>query len=233
MAIAPAIDAAADRTTAQRRQHSSHGNSFGESASLYCVTCARWTGIFATTAAALFAACPLVLVAYKDGPAPAMTGGFGEMTCQKCHFDAAINARGGAVRVEGVPAAYVPGREYPLTVIVRRAGIMRAGFEMSARFAPGTPGLAGRQAGAFTAPTPRMQIVFEPGKTIQYIQHTKAGSQTPAPGEGRWTFTWTAPVAPAGAVQFNIAANASNDDASPLGDFIYTATATSRGKPVR
>ena len=178
-----------------------------------------------SVAAALFAVCPLVLVAYKEGPAPAMTGGFGEETCRKCHFDQALNARGGAVRVEGVPAAYVPGRAYALTVVVRRPGIARAGFEMSARFAAGPA--AGRQAGAFLARGARMQIGFETGKTVQYIQHTKLGSETLRPGEGRWTFTWTAPASGTGAVRFHLAANATNDDASPLGDYIYTTSATS------
>jgi hypothetical protein len=39
---------------------------------------------------------------------------------------------------------------------------------------------------------------------------------------GRWTFRWTAPAdAPGRAVVFHVAANAANDDDSPLGDFIY------------
>jgi hypothetical protein len=37
--------------------------------------------------------------------------------------------------------------------------------------------------------------------------------------------TWTAPHE-SNAVMFNVAANASNDDASALGDFIYLAQAT-------
>jgi hypothetical protein len=36
-----------------------------------------------------------------------------------------------------------------------------------------------------------------------------------------WTMEWTAPSTGAGPVQFNVAANASNNDDSPLGDFIY------------
>jgi len=32
---------------------------------------------------------------------------------------------------------------------------------------------------------------------------------------------WPAPAAAAGPVQFNVAANASNNDDSPLGDYIY------------
>ncbi|HEX9611604.1 MAG TPA: choice-of-anchor V domain-containing protein, partial [Gemmatimonadales bacterium] len=50
--------------------------------------------------------------------------------------------------------------------------------------------------------------------------HTLAGTSVAAGGTGRWTFRWTAPDA--GAVAFHVAANAANDDDSPLGDFIYT-----------
>ena len=35
---------------------------------------------------------------------------------------------------------------------------------------------------------------------------------------------WTEPPVGTGAVQFNVAANASNNDDSPLGDYIYTRT---------
>ena len=67
----------------------------------------------------------------------------------------------------------------------------------------------------------------EPGKAVEYIQHTKAGSAPARAGEARWTLVWTAPTAKA-PVQFDIAANASNNDNSPLGDFIYSATLTAR-----
>ncbi len=41
-----------------------------------------------------------------------------------------------------------------------------------------------------------------------------------------WRIRWTAPAHPRGAVVFHLAANAANDDESPLGDFIYTMTLT-------
>jgi hypothetical protein len=47
---------------------------------------------------------------------------------------------------------------------------------------------------------------------------------------------WTAPSADAGPVQFNVAANASNNDDSPLGDYIYTKmvrTSPSKGLGLR
>jgi hypothetical protein len=165
--------------------------------------------------------------AYREGPLPRMTGGFGEPTCRSCHFDNPQNDPGGALSIDGIPSSFVAGREYAITVTVRRPGLARAGFEMTARFASGPR--EGEQAGKFRATGDRLQIVFAPGASVQYIQHTKTGSLAPAHGQARWTFAWTAPPSTSsgqgpggGRVVFHAAANASNDDASPLGDFIYT-----------
>jgi hypothetical protein len=54
------------------------------------------------------------------------------------------------------------------------------------------------------------------------VQHTEHGTAAERDGANQWTFEWTAPPAGAGPVSFHTAANASNDDASALGDFIYT-----------
>lgn len=167
-------------------------------------------------------AAPVLAVVYREGPVPAVTGGFNEPNCQTCHFDNPLNDPGGSLQVEGMPEAFVAGREYTLSVVLRRDALRRGGFEMAARSADGAA--RGNQAGHFTRKDqePRLQIVMEPGKSVEYIQHTKTGSLAPHDGEQRWSVTWTAPTAANGPVQFNIAANASNDDASPLGDFIYT-----------
>lgn len=185
----------------------------------------RPPALFIVFAGALLAS-PAILTAYREGPLPAMTGGFGEQTCRTCHFDNAANGEGGSLRIEGVPDAYTPGREYAITIEILRPETKRGGFEMAARFAEGP--LKGQQSGMLRAVGDRTQIVRAPGSDVQYVQHTKAGSELASVGRGRWTVHWTAPDGALAAVIFNIAANASNDDASPLGDFIYTAARTSR-----
>jgi hypothetical protein len=57
---------------------------------------------------------------------------------------------------------------------------------------------------------------------VQYIHHVYGGSRRVAPDTARWQLHWTAPQT--GAVLFHLAANAADDDESPLGDFIYTAS---------
>ena len=165
-------------------------------------------------------ALPFTAAAFKEGPYPNVTGGFGEQSCHVCHMDNPINAPGGRLDVEGAPAAYAAGQSYRITVSIAREGLRRGGFEIAARFASGKE--KGKQAGAWKPTDDRVQLI--PGavdRALTFVQHNLAGSRTPAPGANRWTVEWIAPPEASAPVQFNVAANAANNDDSPLGDFIY------------
>lgn len=180
-----------------------------------------------TRGAVVALACALaapVALAFVEGPYPGMTGGFGEPTCRQCHFDNPVDEPPGAVSLSGIPEQYTPGRQYLITVRLHRPAVHRGGFQVSARLAE--PPRTGRQAGALAALDARVQVVAAQEGDVRYLQHTKGGSETATPGEMIWTFAWTAP-ADGGAVVFHLAANASNADDSPLGDFIYATEARS------
>lgn len=184
--------------------------------------------LLCVTAGVALAATSAAVLAFKEGPLPNMTGGFGDQTCRLCHFDDDLNAPGGSLTLDGVPATYTPGRRYEITVRIARAEIVRGGFEIAARFASGPQ--AGRQAGTWHIDAPRLQTVTsQTDPSLVFVQHTTAGTDASTPGSVTWTFAWTAPVSDA-PVQFNVAANAANDDASPLGDFIYVSEKTARPK---
>jgi hypothetical protein len=173
---------------------------------------------------------PLAVSAFKEGPYPNVTGGFGEQTCHLCHLDNPINAPGGAVALDGVPPAFTPGQAYPITVTISRQGLRRGGFEVAARFAAGKQ--KGRQAGSWRLLDARAQLI--PGavdKALTFVQHNQIGSRAATPGANTWTMEWTAPTESSAAVQFNVAANASNNDDSPLGDYIYVKAV--RSTPVK
>jgi hypothetical protein len=158
--------------------------------------------------------------AFKEGPYPNVTGGFGEQSCHLCHLDNPINAPGGSLTISGVPAAFVPGAAYLITVTIAREEMRRGGFEIGARFAGGKE--RGRQAGSWRLTDARTQLI--PGavdRALTFVQHNLAGSRAATAGANTWTIEWTAPAAAVAPVQFNVAANASNNDDSPLGDYIY------------
>jgi hypothetical protein len=165
---------------------------------------------------------PLALAAYKEGPFPNVAGGFGDKTCHSCHLDNPVNAPGGSLAVSGVPPTYVAGQTYPITVTLNRDGMRRGGFEIAARFTSGRQ--RGKQAGLWRVRDDRVQLIAsQVDPALIFAQHTLAGSRTATAGSNSWTVDWTAPgatAAPAG-VQFNVAGNATNNDDSALGDFIY------------
>ena len=157
---------------------------------------------------------------YRDGPPPGFSGGFGENSCQGCHADFDLNAAGGSVTLRGVPERFSAGQVYPLEVTLVRSGMRVGGFEATARFEEG-----GAQAGSLGVPSDsqgRLAVVTD--RDVQYAYQRQAGSRLVAPDTARWTVLWTAPAG-GGAVVFNVAANAANEDDSTLGDYIYTTSA--------
>jgi len=175
-------------------------------------------------AAAIAAFAPVGLD-MREAPPPAYTGGFGEPTCQACHFDADVNSGAGKAVLHGVPVTYAPGGVYRITVAVTQAQIKAGGFELTARYEDGT------QAGSLaTAPADRGRAGVTPADGVQYVHHVLAGIEPITHDTVRWALLWTAPQRP-GTVVFHLAGNAGNNDESPIGDFIYTASArTTAGK---
>lgn len=172
---------------------------------------------------------------HADGPPPGHTGGFGEPSCHRCHFDRPVNASGADVDVTGLPDAYRPGRSYRLEVRLRGAELERGGFQLSARCAGA--GHAGRQAGVLEGDGSRVEIVegtgepYRGAENVEYARHTATGTKPTAPGEASWSVRWRAPrgrggdgVGPpageCGAVAVHVAANAANGDDSEFGDRI-------------
>ena len=181
----------------------------------------------ATVAAALVAT-GLRLVAshaYPDGAPPGFSGGFKEESCHACHFHQDLNAAGGGVTIEGVPATFTPGERYTLTITLTRPGMKRAGFQLTARFKD-----SGGQAGVLAAGAAEAErVAVESQNSVQYAGQRKAGAVVSG-GEARWLVEWTAPAS-GGAVVFNVAANAADGNESADGDFVHTAVAGAAPPP--
>lgn len=189
-----------------------------------CLTCALLTSAgFTPARSASFA--HAAVRAELDRPPPAHTGGFGEPTCHACHFETDVNAGSGSLTLAGLPLEYVGGATYTVTITLAQPGLGAGGFQLSARFADGT------QAGTLARPPHDSARVARTIDTdVEYIHHVYAGTRRSAPDTIRWRIRWTAPAA-AGSIVFHVAANAADDDASPLGDMIYaTSLRTVPGK---
>ncbi len=164
-----------------------------------------------------------ILFAHATGPDPGVNGVVVGTTCNQsgCHNTFALNSGTGSVVIGGLPATWTPGQTYPLTVTV--TGGVRYGFQFSA-----VGNTSGTQAGTLLAASPNdFRVSICPGgsgcsnSALQFAQHNSAGNTS-----GTFNFRWTAPASASfGAVRFNVAGNASNNDNTPTDDRIYTASA--------
>lgn len=158
------------------------------------------------------------------GEVPAAhTGGFGEPTCETCHFSD-IRDASGVLSLSGLPGIWPdallfrPGETYELSLSITETA-SRAGFQLSTRFAESSA-CKGCQAGELT---PVNGVSRTSRNDISYLSHREASSwlrQNPP-----WTFIWTAPDTDE-PVTLNLILNLADGDESPLGDQIYQAELT-------
>ena len=157
----------------------------------------------------------MLLAVYLDQPPPARTGGFGEQTCQECHWGT-LNDPAGSLTLEGLPESYAPAHKYSLKVTVQHPDLGRGGFQLSARHSQ-----TGEQAGHLRPLDESVEILKESNSQVEYAVHTRTATRPAAAGTTSWSLIWEAPPA-SHPVAFHLAANAGNYDDSPLGDSIYT-----------
>ena len=153
--------------------------------------------------------------AYPEQLPGTYTGGFGEDTCQSCHFDYPLNPNEGSLHVRGVPSSYEANKSYTFTIEVSREDLGKGGFQLTARYSDST------HAGAFKIPSGRTTF-SEVGEEKKYVQHSPTGVLPSDKGTISWTVAWKAPEQSRGEIIFNIAANAANGDDSAFGDYIFT-----------
>jgi len=174
--------------------------------------------------------------AYSTGPPYARTGAPtvgaipAEGLCISCHVGAAPNDPAGKLQILNLPLRYVPGETYNFVVRLAYQHVLadsvapyRWGFEMTA-----VQALNGRGVGTFVPSEPGQQVVpgSNPFGTRRYLEHTDQGTHDGEVGAVEWVVTWVAPDADSGTVCFYAAGNATNGDATPIGDHIFTAADT-------
>lgn len=163
-------------------------------------------------------------VAYEVGAPPGYSGGFGEMSCDACHFDFLLNPGGGTLELSGIPESYTPGESYPVSINLIRPGMKAGGFQLAARFSSDST-----QAGEVSPAEgegSNLTVTWDAG--VAYLHQTGSGTALAAPDTARWSFLWTAPET-VGEVVFHLSGNAADGDGSTYGDYVYTAVAETRG----
>jgi len=172
---------------------------------------------FAVTVTLLTAWCA-VAAAFENGPPPAHTGALDQPDCTVCHFDNDANVQGGTVKLIGVPATYLAGQQYEISVALVHSALSTGGFQLAIH------DIAGNPAGRLDANQDDVKTISADGTGNSYIQHSKPRRKRDDDTDIQWTVVWTAPDSNRELI-IGVAAVAANDDASALGDFVYTATA--------
>lgn len=183
-----------------------------------------------TVAGAIFGGLMLVgsgekATASAFGPTQAHTNAPLEGNCTACHTDFELDSGEGGVTITGVPANYTPGQQITVTVTATQEDAVIYGFQLTAIDS------AGQKVGDFSIPPAsedRIQIlqgVVGPNNIVrEYVEHTSGGLSNGQFGFNSWVFTWTAPMQPAGKVDFYVASNSANSDGGPAGDYIYSTS---------
>ncbi len=153
---------------------------------------------------------------YLDGPPVAHTGGFGEPTCQMCHFGSELNRSMDALSIRGPAEEITPLTTYRLEIKLRSDNLVVGGFQMSSRTR------SGQNVGNFRSPTVDTRVAVDT-TGIQYVQHTQHGVENTPVSDNQigWTVEWISPDVIPDTIVFNVAANAANGDNSALGDVVY------------
>ncbi|HTO52195.1 MAG TPA: Reeler domain-containing protein [Myxococcota bacterium] len=190
---------------------------------------------------ALALAPALAALASSSGPQPGESGvpaggGFpAEPLCTSCHTGFPLNSDGhGVLKLSGVPARYVPGQRYTLTIELHHPDAERTrwGFQLTAISAKAFTG-----AGEFViTDSPNTELIHGVSANRSYVSHSYYGTGVGEAGGRQWSFDWIAPSAATGKVEFFGAGNAANADGSKEGDRIYSPSpkplaVTAPGKP--
>ncbi len=159
---------------------------------------------------------------YKQTGIAGKTGSPGESTCQSCHGDFALNSGPGTISISNFGMnnwQYVPGQTYPITVTVSQLGAPKFGFGLECLTS------SNQNAGSLTIIDPTATKLL--GKVVNGVNRINAThvlNGTYSLDSRSFIVNWTAPPAGTGTVKFYFAGNATNDDVSTSGDYIYNAS---------
>jgi len=153
---------------------------------------------------------------FSGGPSNGLTGAPGEGTCIGCHATFPLNSGSGSLALAGLPAEYVPGETYGLTLTLSDPDAARWGFELTLLDA------AGASTGEIAITDAGTQLSSSGDR--DYLKHNVAGTAPGTTGQKSWTFDWTAPASGAGPVTLYVAGNAANNNGNTSGDRIYATS---------
>lgn len=159
----------------------------------------------------------------SNGAPASSTGAPGEASCTAsgCHDDKPLNSGLGisAITVGSGQNEYIPGTTYTVLIDINQGTLNRFGFQLIA-----LKDADNSNIGTFTVTqTGRTQVIPGYGSLSKrkYITYTYPGTNAVLPGNGQWSFEWTAPATDEGSITLYLATIAANNDGTDAGDYCY------------
>jgi hypothetical protein len=136
----------------------------------------------------------------------------GAQSCSSCHFDGEAISDSASISLFFKESQITPGEAVDLYVQLRNPDNTKAGFQIIA------------SAGAFTSAYEDVEANGVQARSIAPRDNSSWPEILGITGSTNavmWKLQWTPPGTAGGEVDFWVAVNAGNDDASPLGDQIH------------
>ena len=125
--------------------------------------------------------------------------------CASCHYDYDAVQDSDAITIDGLPDNPVPDTVYDLIVRFSAPDAATSGFQIVAQ-------AEDHDAGVFSGDTPGIEFIGAAIRSTKPAEYFDGVS---------WVIRWRAPSSIMLPIVFFVAASASNDDGSPLGDTIH------------
>jgi hypothetical protein len=134
-------------------------------------------------------------------------------SCVQCHTQTFVPSATVTISAPALAGGYVPGQTYTINAAISGTSSSKIGFEVTAE-----RDLNDAKIGTIIITDPTRTITVNSGNAIT---HNSAAGTTATSGTNAWTFDWTAPTAGTGDITFYGAFNATNNNSTMSGDFVY------------
>ena len=171
---------------------------------------------------------------YTSAPPDSHSNAPGEGNCTSCHSGTSLNG-GGAINNLTLTtttslSTLLPNTTYDFDLSFSQAGRTKYGFQLCVL--PTGAISSSASIGTLIASGSGIQLSSSTSPNRTYLTHDASGTSAPTASK-TWQFQYTTPSGPISGPVFYVVVNATNNNSSTSGDFIYAKTFTATVLPVK
>ncbi len=171
---------------------------------------------------------------YTSAPPDSYTNAPGESNCTSCHSGTALNGGGALNNITLTTStsltSLLPNTTYNFSLSFNQASRIKYGFQLCVL--PSGANSSSASIGTLIASGSGTQLSSTSSPNRTYLMHDASGTSAPLASK-TWQFQYTTPNIANATPQFYVVINASNNNSSTSGDFIYAKTFAASVLPVK